>query len=64
VLWQLRTRITPEEIKEKVEEEVKDERLARKLGIYFSCKYTGKKLKEIADIFGGIGDSGDKPDLL
>jgi len=58
VLRQLRTRITPEEIKEKVEEEVKDERLARKLGIYFSRKYTCKKLKEIADIFGGIGDTG------
>jgi len=58
VLRQLRTRITPEEIKEKVEEEVEDKRLARKLGIYFSRKYTGKKLKEIANIFGGIGDTG------
>jgi hypothetical protein len=58
VLRQLRTRITPEEIKEKVEKEVEDKRLARKLGIYFSRKYTGKKLKEIANIFGGIGDTG------
>jgi len=58
VLRQLRTRITPEEINEKVEEEVKDKRLARKLGIYFSRKCTNQKLKEIADIFGGIGDTG------
>jgi putative transposase len=58
VLRQLKTRIAPEEIKEKVEEEIKDKKLARKLGIYLSRKYTGKKLKEIAHIYGKIGDTG------
>ncbi len=58
MLKQLKTRITPEEIKEKVEEEIKDKKLARKVGIYFSRKYTGKKLKEIASIYGKLGDTG------
>jgi len=57
-LRQLRTRITPEEIKGNVEEEIQDKKLARKLGIYLSRKYTGKKLKEIANIYGKIGDTG------
>lgn len=57
-LKQLKTRITPEEIKEKVEEEIKDKKLGRKLGIYLSRKYTGKKLKDIARIYGRIGDTG------
>lgn len=55
---QLKTRITPEEIKEKVEEDIKDKKLARKLSIYLSRKYTGEKLKEIASIYGKIGDTG------
>lgn len=58
VLKQLKTRITPEKIKEKVEEEIKDKKLGRKVGIYLSRKYTGKKLKEIASIYGKVGDTG------
>lgn len=58
VLRQLKTRITPEEIKGKIEEEIKDKKLARKLGIYLSRKYTGEKLKEIASSYGKIGDTG------
>ena len=58
MLKQLKTRMTPEEIKEKVEEEIKDKKLARKLAIYFSRKYTGEKLKGIASIYGNLGDTG------
>jgi chromosomal replication initiation ATPase DnaA len=58
VLKQLKKRITTEEIKEKVEDEIKDKKLARKLGIYLSRKYTGEKLKEIASIYGKVGDTG------
>lgn len=58
VLRQLKTRISPEEIKGKVEREIKDKGLARKLGVYLSRKYTGRKLKDIASIYGKIGDTG------
>lgn len=58
VMRQLKTRITPEEIKEKVGKEIEDKRLARKLGIYLSRKYSGRKIKEIANMFGKIGDTG------
>jgi len=58
VLRQLNVKITPEKIKERVEEEVRDQRFARKLGIYLSRKYTGQRLKAIASLFGRIGDTG------
>lgn len=54
----LKTKITPEEIKEKVEGQIKDEKLAKKLSIYLSRKYTDRKLKEIARIYGKMGDTG------
>ena len=53
-----KTKITPERIREIVEEEIGDRKLARKLAIYLSRKYTGRKLKEIASIYGAIGDTG------
>jgi REP element-mobilizing transposase RayT len=58
VLRQLRVRITPEKIKETVDEEIKNQKVARKLGIYLSHKHTGRRLKEIAGFFGKIGDTG------
>lgn len=58
MLRQLKTGISPEEIKKKVENEIKDKRLAKKLGIYLSRKHTDRKLKEMANIFGKIGDTG------
>jgi hypothetical protein len=58
ILRQLKERITPEEIKKMTEREVKDQKLARKIGIYLSRKHTGKKLKEIAGVFKNIGDTG------
>jgi REP element-mobilizing transposase RayT len=58
VLRQLKERIAIEDIKEKVEEDIKDERLVRKLGIYLSRKHTGRKLKEIASVYSKIRDTG------
>jgi REP element-mobilizing transposase RayT len=58
ILRQLKERITPEEIKKMTELEVKNQKLARKTGIYLSRKHTGKKLKEIAGVFKNIGDTG------
>jgi REP element-mobilizing transposase RayT len=57
-LRQLRRRITIEQIEALVKKQVDDERLCRKVGIYLSRKYTGKKLSEIGRYYGELTEAG------
>jgi REP element-mobilizing transposase RayT len=54
----LRKRPSLANIIAKVKEAVKDKSYSRKIAIYLSRKYTAKTLNEIANFYGGIGDTG------
>lgn len=48
----------PHRIKETVEQEISDRRLARKIGMYLIRKYSQHKLKDIAKMYGKTSDAG------